>query len=249
MAQKRHAQKRVSFIEKLAKYTARILLHFDIKFKTFTNHLRKEYVLAAKKLHPDYTNLQLGIRTGIDRRVVGEITKDPQADLPKEHEKDYIVMQRLYDYCRTYKTNQLSKELGSQSFKQICAITTGAFASADAIAIELMRKGLIKDQGRYYQVIDVNQHQIQDAHQRVMQRFLNCIYSLLKVLESGHLLDKPQHKNNPIIPIQDLKHLENIHPALYGAILSVQEYTLDRFHHILFESNNLRQCNDDSIHS
>ena len=229
MAQK-FKDKELSFFAKtFAKHVAKILLHFNIKFRHFTNHLRKEYILAAKELHPNYNNVQLGIRTGIDRRVVGEYVKDPQKEIPNEHEKDLIVMQRIYEYCEKNK----NKKIPHSTFKQISTYTAGSVSSSDAIAIELIRRGWLKEEDNSYLLVNGVDLNSAESKQRVIRSFLSCTYSLVRLLESGQLYNSSRRVSDPIIPIHDLKHLERIHPALYGAILSVQEYTLERFNHIL----------------
>ena len=223
-------KKLIGFTRQLAKYTAKILLHFNIKFKNFSNHLRKEYVIEAKRLHPQYSNVQLGIRTGIDRRDIGKYLKSKNEDIPEIHEKDQIVLLRLLEYCQIYKTDRIHKDRGTYSFKQICERTTSGSSTTEAIATELKRRGWIESYKKFYLITTDKINTLSAIEQDNLDLVLEYLEKIcFQIEQHTSTLNKHNLKNK----IGFLKATEKLSPSIASKIMSVQEYALDQINEII----------------
>ncbi|WP_395376585.1 hypothetical protein [Marinicella sp. W31] len=191
------------FTSQLAKLTAKIVLRFNIKYRNFLAHFKRELVKEAQRQHPEYRNVQLAMRTGVDRRAVAEALRTDE-DAPIWNGKDLLVLQRVHDFCERYQINLIPKHQGIESFKHICEASANGTLTAEAIATELLRIGAITNYGRFYKVnIQESTLKLQDD-EIARQKMIAGISELLRELSSDNCVQSeffaPASQNTYSLP-------------------------------------------------
>ena len=204
MAQDNKSTERLKgFTSQLAKLTAKIVLRFNIKYRNFLAHFKRELVKEARRQHPDYRNVQLAMRTGVDRRAVSEALK-AEDDAPIWNGKDLLVLQRIQEFCTRNAVTMIPKNRGFESFKSICETSANGTLTAEAIATELMRIGAIKSHGRFYKVSDQESSARTQQDEIAMQRLIVGI---------GYILNELNWETSPVFKRIEL-HREKSHSLL-----------------------------------
>ena len=171
------------FTSQLAKLTAKIVLRFNIKYRNFLAHFKRELVKEAQRQHPEYRNVQLAMRTGVDRRAVSQALQ-ANNDAPIWNGKDLLVLQRVHDFCQRNQINLIPKNRGIESFKSICETSANGTLTAEAIATELLRTGAITHYGRFYKVNNQESTLQSRFNEIERQKLIAGISQLLKELSS-----------------------------------------------------------------
>lgn len=134
-------------LEFTAQAAAAYCLANDVKADHFNCLFRYYLVDFLKKAQPDSSNLQIAIRTGMDRRLVGNVRKSHRPT------KDQIILSYLKAYCQSKKTTFIKKKGLTNSFEYFCKKGANGTMTSKVLAEELIRLGHIKDMGSRFKVI------------------------------------------------------------------------------------------------
>lgn len=166
----------------LALITAKIALRFNIKFRTLSSLLKRSLICEAKQQYPNDANVQIAVRTGVDRRSVASHLEDEQC-ASVWHGKEMLVLRRLYEYCDQFKTSRIGKYSGGRSFREICAESANGSITPEAIGRELMRRGVLIDRGKYYEVVEPENSLKIQAEYTALNTFVKQLGQLVDELE------------------------------------------------------------------
>ncbi len=134
-------------LEFTAQAAAAYCLANDIKADHFNCLFRYYLVNFLKKAEPESSNLQIAIRTGMDRRLVGKVKKSPKPT------KEQIILSYLKSYCKSKRTNLIKKKGLINSFEYFCKKGANGTMTSKVLAEELIRLGHIKDMGSRFRII------------------------------------------------------------------------------------------------
>lgn len=149
---KTQAKTNRSSVSTLALLSAKISLKFGLMWREFMEYYKQHLVKQTKKNNPDYSIVEIASRTGIDRR---DIKKYLNIDEPSiRPSKIKLTLQEIKSICERNKSHLILKKGPFQSFESICYMTASGTLTPQSIAKELIRLGNIKDNGKYYELIN-----------------------------------------------------------------------------------------------
>ncbi|MCF6319171.1 MAG: hypothetical protein L3J83_07835, partial [Proteobacteria bacterium] len=121
--------------EMLAKAVAFFCLESNIKAEKFNVLFRYQLVDILKKTNPEMPNVDIAVRTGINRRYIGTIDKSVKQS------KEMLILSYLKSYCEAHKTTHIKKKGPYNSFAYFCTLGANGTLTANSISKELLRLG------------------------------------------------------------------------------------------------------------
>lgn len=141
-------------MEVVAESVAKLCLEFGMDYKQIHEHLTKSLVKETKRQHPEYSNVQIAARCGVDRRYVAKYLSEKEVEQSGHLPNNKIrkVFTKVEAVLNMTKTNRLIKFGGTMSFNKICEEITGGTLTPHSVASELIRRGLMTEDGDYYKL-------------------------------------------------------------------------------------------------
>lgn len=134
-------------IEFTAHAVATFCLENNVKADQFNSLFRYYLVDVLRKTKPDTSIIQIAVRTGIDRRLIGNIGK------VTKQSKEMLILAYLKTYCEKENTVHIKKKGVYNSFDYFCKLGACGNLTTNAIADELLRLGYLENKGHKYKVI------------------------------------------------------------------------------------------------
>jgi hypothetical protein len=146
-----HALKKKA-LNLLSKAIAKIIIKFRLPRNEFLNLFDEKLVLEAQRLDPDASHVALAIRTGIDRRY---ISKHLKGEMPRtKPDKLTIILEDVHWVShKYYNSNTIPKKGPFRTFQSICEQRAPGSLTYQAILVELVRNGNVKDHGNFIELI------------------------------------------------------------------------------------------------
>lgn len=140
----------------MATSIAKISLAFDLNHQEIVEKFKVAMVKETHKQEPEKSNVQLAARCGVDRRFVAKCLSDEKVSnqFNSTHSKIKDVFNAIDTLTGKLKTDRIIKFGGTVSFNSICEKIVGKNITPLAVATELIRKGLIEDDGDYYKMVN-----------------------------------------------------------------------------------------------
>ncbi|MCF6289172.1 MAG: hypothetical protein L3J53_08070 [Proteobacteria bacterium] len=134
--------------EVIANTAASFCLENNIKANEFITLFKNQLVTVLKQAEPDIANVQIAVRTGLDRRVVSAANNQAT-----KLSKDMLVLSYVRSYCIANKITRIKKRGPYHTFEYFCTLGANGTFTPNAIAQELLRLGHIEDKGSKYKII------------------------------------------------------------------------------------------------
>ena len=141
-----------SYIRKIAKSVARILLVFNIPFNELFEAIRIELVKEVIKAEPKITNVQLSVRTGLDRRDVAKYKKSAIVKIKPSNLS--LIMEKVSHYCEKNKTNRIPIKGHLESFYVYAEKICNGAQTPNSLAKELINHGCIEEESDHFILVN-----------------------------------------------------------------------------------------------
>lgn len=170
-----------SLIRLFSKAIAKLLLKFNVSKHDYDHFLNEQLVLEAKRQNPDISQVEIAVRTGINRRYIPAYLK---GEMPKVKSSKLTLI--LFDIKWTLEKyydggKKLPKKGPFKTFESICEQWTSGSLTYSSILSELVRIGSLIDHGKKVELVEAKQSDIEDNKQyfeissSLMNRYVNTV--------------------------------------------------------------------------
>jgi hypothetical protein len=142
----------IGILRVFANSIAKLLIAFNIPYKELFEAVRMELVKEISKQDPKITNVQLSVKTGMDRRDIARYKKSQQIDLKPSNMT--LVMDKVSHFCEKNNTNEIPIKGTMESFYSFAEQVCNGAQTPKSLAKELILHNCLKQQEDVYQVIN-----------------------------------------------------------------------------------------------
>ena len=200
-------------IRLFSKAIAKLLLKFNISKHDYNHFLNEQLVLEAKKQNPKASKVELSVRTGIDRRFIGDYLK---GDMPtiKSSKLSLILSDVKWTVNKHYKgSNKLPKKGPFKSFESICEQWSSGTLTYKAILTELVRIGSVVDHGDEVELVEAKIDSIKESIQffELSTDLVNRVTNTIIHNTSKHVVEEQNFQMSAIstqIPPENMKAIK-----------------------------------------
>lgn len=170
-------------IQLFSKAIAKLLLKFNVSKHDYDHYLNEQMVLEAKRQNPKISQVEIAVRTGIDRRYIAAYLK---GEMPKvKSNKLFLILNDLKWTLDKYYDGgkKLPKRGPFKSFESICEEWSSGSLTYRSILSELVRIGSVIDHGKKVELVQVKINQLKENNDffemssNLMNRISNTIIS------------------------------------------------------------------------
>lgn len=167
---------RFKVLEKLANITAKISLKYNIHYHEFFNLYKGALVKQTKANNPEFSNVEIACKTGIDRRQITQCLNSQEARIKTPKLK--LILDEIKRLSIKNNSNIIKKHGPFQSFDSICKHLANGSLTPASIANELIRQGNIIDKGDTFELIVWRYIPMQDDFSQQLRLLTNEVERL-----------------------------------------------------------------------
>jgi hypothetical protein len=209
------------YIRKIANSIARILLIFNIPFNELFEAIRIELVKEAIKAEPKITNVQLSVKTGLDRRDVAKYKRSTEVITKPSNLT--LIMEKVSHYCERKEGNRIPIKGHIESFYGYAEKICNGAQTPNSLAQELISHGCIKEDGENFILLSK-----EIIYKKDRKNFLNILantfnYFISTLTDNYTALDKGLRKK------QFTMVSTQIHPKYFLQLKQMSDKKIDQF--------------------